>query len=442
MALFGRKKNAEATSAPQPTTVAARPLPVEPPAPGPDGRRSVAAHRDHVLSLVEPLPAFGMKMLDAVGLRLYEDLESYQDIPALDLALVEGYAVRASDVDGATPATPRTVVLAGRIRVGEVATGEVVAGECVHVAAGVPMPRGTDAVVPLDHGRVVGDDVAITLAVQPGHDVRARGGDIADGETLLRKGDRLDARTVGMLAGAGIDRVMARPRPRVVVVSTGAELIDPGQRLARDVDTYDANSYLLAAAARDLGAEVFRVGVYDDDPDAVREAIADQLIRADLIVTTGGISATDTLLRGVIEQMGASDFCDLALAGAVPTGFALVGADEVPTMLLPGDPISAYVAFQLFARPVIRKLMGIEPWIEPTVPARLASGITSGAGDVTCLRGRLSGKGDERVVEPFVAHASHQLGDLAQANALIMVPEDASLLEAGSIVGVFCLDPE
>lgn len=443
MALFGRKKN-------QPAAPVVEEAPVETlpgaPAPREDGLRSMSAHRDYVLSLIEPLPSFGMKVLDAVGLPLTENLTAVQDIPNADSALVEGYAVRADDVAAATDDKPVVLPLAGTIGIGEMATGAVEPGECVRLVAGAPMPAGTDAVVPLASGIEADGDVSITVPVHRNANMRARGGDIADGDVLLRQGELLGPRTVGLLAAAGIDRVMARPRPRVVVLATGGELVEPGHTLGRDSDTYDANSYLLAASARALGAEVYRVCAYTTDREAIKGAISDQMIRADLIISTGGVSRDDyDLVKSVLPELGLTDFCEVAMSPGSSQGIGLIGPDKIPMVMLPGNPISAYVSFQVFVRPAIRALMGLEPAVE-----KLARGVTRQvvrgvSGKVTWVRGVAEEQADGRLlVEPILESGAgaHLLRDLARANCLIHVDEVTDAVPAGERVDLLLLGAE
>lgn len=442
MALFGRKKRAPERveeSVDEPDTS----LPGTPETDS-AGLRPMAAHQEYLLSFVEPLPEFGMQLLDAVGLPLCENLEAYQDIPGVDVALVDGYAVRAGDVALASPGNPVTLPVAGRIGIGQQATGEVVPGACVELISGAPMPRGTDALVPAEHARPAddGDEVEITLGVQPGQFVRERGSDISEGDVLLRAGDNLDPRIVGMLAGAGIDRVMARPRPRVVVLATGAELVEPGLALGAESDIYDANSYMLAAAARAEGAQVFRVGLYTKDPDEIRDAINDQLIRADLIISTGGVSRDDyDLVKSVMPELGLTDFCDVAMVPGQSQGFGLIGPERVPMIMLPGNPISAYVSYQAFVRPTIRKLMGQRSYVSEPQRAITRSLIRSVPGKTQLVRGRVEQeRGGRRMVEPFVSQISHQLGDLAQANCLVVIDEETEMVPAGAPVRVWMFE--
>ena len=167
-----------------------------------------------------------------------------------------------------------------------------------------------------------------------------------------KEGDHLGPRDIGVLAGIGLDKVKVRPRPRVVVISTGSELVDPGLELSNEQQIFDSNSYLLAAATKAAGADVFRVGQVSDDHDALKQLIGDQLLRADLILTTGGVSQGDfDIVKAVMPEMGACDFAQVAMQPGKPQGFGLIGHDRVPMIMLPGNPVSAFVSFEAFVRP-------------------------------------------------------------------------------------------
>ena len=162
-----------------------------------------------------------------------------------------------------------------------------------------------------------------------------------------------------MLAGIGLAKVLVRPRPRVVVISTGSELVEPGQALSNEQQIFDSNSYLLAAAAKAAGAQVFHVGQVGDDAKLLKETISDALIRADLILTSGGISQGDyDIVKAVMPELGECDFVQVAMQPGKPQGFGLIGDDRIPMIMVPGNPVSSFVSFEAFVRPVIRKLMG------------------------------------------------------------------------------------
>jgi molybdopterin molybdotransferase len=282
--------------------------------------------------------------------------------------------------------------------------------------------------------------------------VRAKGSDTTAGERALEAGTVLGPSQIALLAAVGHGSVRVRPRPRVVVISTGSELVQPGEEL-RGGQIYDSNSFALTAAARDAGAIAYRVGAVTDDADILRSTIEDQLVRADLVVTTGGVSvgAYDVVkeaLSAVGDESAAEgdeeapagpgvDFRKLAMQPGKPQGFGAVGPDHTPLLALPGNPVSSYVSFELFVRPAIRALMGLGDVHRPTVRAVLESGkaLTSPAGRRQFLRGRYA----DGTVTPVGGASSHLVAALAHADALIVVPEDVESVEPGTEVEVVLL---
>jgi molybdopterin molybdotransferase len=261
---------------------------------------------------------------------------------------------------------------------------------------------------------------------------------------LLSSGDRLDPRRIGLLAAIGKDKVLVRPRPRVIVLATGSELVDPGLELPTAQHIYDSNSFLLAAAAKAAGAQVFRVGLVGDDPEQVRQVISDQLIRADLILTSGGVSQGDhDVIKDVMPDLGSTDFCQVAMQPGKPQGFGLIGDDRTPMIMVPGNPVSAFVSFEAFVRPVIRKLMGATPYLRPVVRCRASAAISGTFGRLNFARGLVTtGADGERAVELTGGHGSHLIGDLSRSNALVIVPRDIEEIPAGDEVDVWLLDDD
>lgn len=437
MALFGRRKKSVDEPVEEP------PAPMLPEAPQTDerGLRTMIDHREYLLGLVEPLPPFGMSLLDAWDLALCEDIRSETDLPPFDNSQMDGYAVRAADVALATQGEPITLAVQGTVAAGDDASLPLEPGTVRKIMTGAPIPPGADAVVPLEFTDRGAERVKVYEGVQAGEYVRARGSDIVDGTQLMVRGQRMDARTIGLLAGAGIDKVLARPRPRVVVVSTGAELVEPGRTLRRPGQIHDANSYMVAAAAKAEGCQVWRVQVASDDPETVREVIADQLIRADLIITTGGVSQGERdVVKQVMPTLGLCDFAEVAMQPGKPQGFGLIGDDKVPMVMLPGNPVSSYVSFQAFVRPVIRKLMGVEPVHHHAVRAVAGSVMRSVPGKLQLARGLVTDDNGRRTVHLVGGHSSHLLGDLAACNALVLLPEDVELVNAGENVMCWMLN--
>jgi molybdopterin molybdotransferase len=285
-------------------------------------------------------------------------------------------------------------------------------------------------------------NVVISRSPQRGQHVRPKGQDVSVGDLLVRSGAVLGPRHIGLLASVGRPSVRSRPRPRVVVLSTGSELREPGSSLGRD-SIYDGNSFLLAAAARQAGAIAYRVGIVPDEPRAFLSALNDQLVRADLVVTTGGVSMGDyDVVKEALAPLGSVWFGGVAMQPGKPQGFGTVGEDNLPIVTLPGNPVSAYVSFEQFVLPALRKLMGRTPYIRPTADAVLTTALRAPQGRRMFARGTLSVADGRLAVTPVGPQGSHMIGDLAESDALIVVPESVTYVETGETVTVLPLDEE
>jgi molybdopterin molybdotransferase len=304
------------------------------------------------------------------------------------------------------------------------------------------VPTGCNAVVPVEDTDDGVAKVLISRAPAEGQHIRKAGEDVKEGDVVLRAGDRIDPRRAGLLASVGIGRVSTRPRPRVVVMSTGSELVEPGDQLARD-SIFDANSYLLAAAARHAGAIAYRVSASPDDPETFTEALSDQLVRADVVVTSGGVSkGTHDVVKEALTALGTVKFREVAMQPGKPQGFGVIGEDNTPIFTLPGNPVSAYISFELFVVPALRKMMGLLPFNRTLVRARITKDITSLPGRRQFLRGLFEPRVGGSVVTPVGGAGSHLMGGLSQANALIVLAEDVTKVAAESDVPVLLLDRE
>jgi molybdopterin molybdotransferase len=439
MPLFARKSSPP----PEPVAVPRVALP-EPPAPNADGLRSMEDHRDYLLSCVAEMPAFRQQILDTVGLSISEDVVAGIDLPGFDNSAMDGYAVYADDVEDASAEQPVSLPVVGEVAAGQSARHRLSPGTAMKIMTGAPIPPGADAIVPYENSNRGTDDVLVHAPSLDGQHIRRRGEDVSAGSQVYTAGDVLGARDVGLLAALGLDTVLVRPRPRVVVISTGSELVEPGQPLNHEEQIYDSNSYLLAAAAREAGAQVYRVGFVGDDPDQVRQLIADQLVRADLILTTGGVSQGDyDIVKAVMPELGDTDFARVAMQPGKPQGFGLIGEHGVPMIMLPGNPVSAFVSFEAFVRPAIRKLMGTRPYVRTTERGQALHAISSAPGRKQFARGIVSrGADGTRQVELAGGHGSHLMGDLARANALVVLGEGTDFVASGDDVDVWLLGDE
>jgi molybdopterin molybdotransferase len=405
---------------------------------------TVDEHLQRVLDGIEPLPAFEQPLIEALGLPVCQQITSTMDVPSFDNSSMDGYAVRHEDLAGASEDSPVQLPVVGESAAGQSNVLGMSGGTAVRIMTGAPLPQGADAVVPVEWTDAGSASVRIDRQPEAGQHIRRRGDDISEGEVLLEAGDLIGPRQIGLLASVGLSRVPSRPRPRVVVISTGAELREPGGRLSHDT-IYDSNSFMLAAAVRQAGAIAYRVGIVSDDPAEFADALSDQLVRADLVVTSGGVSkGAYDVVKEVLSQTGTVWFGGLRMQPGKPQGFGHVGEDRIPIFALPGNPVSSYVSFQAFVLPALRKMMGRTPVSRPRVRMEIDEGFRSPPGREQFVRARVhSGPGGlGSRVSPVGGHGSHLLGDLSVANALVVVPASDIVVDAGSMVDVMLLDQD
>lgn len=401
--------------------------------------RSVQEHLAACLAAVGPQPPLEVSLPDAVGCILAEDVLAGGDLPVADLAAVDGYAVRAEDIIGAGPATPVVLPVLDELAAGSESLRSV-PGAAVRLASGAPVPHGADTVVPVedtDHGRA---KVEVRAAVGVGDNVRPRAQDMRAGEVVLPAGERVGARQVALLAAVGRGRVAVHPRPRVVIVSVGDELVEPG-RAAQSGQVYDANGHALATAVQDAGGRTYRVAAVPDQRGPLRETLEDQLVRADLIITTGGLSygANDTV-KDVLAPLGTVRFDAVAMWPGRQLGVGHLG-DGVPIFALPGDPVAAQVAFEVYVRPALRTMSGYAAVHRPSVRATVTRPWRSPAGRREFVRAQLTGNPtDGYEVEPVGEPGALLLSALARANTLAVVPEDVVDVRPGSVLPCLLLD--
>ncbi|MFD4139169.1 gephyrin-like molybdotransferase Glp [Streptomyces sp. NPDC058572] len=426
---------------------------------------SVDDHLEDILGAIRPLDPIELQLPDAQGCVLVDDITVPVALPPFDNSSMDGYAVRTADVAGATEEFPAVLSVIGDVAAGGEGLPTVGPGQAARIMTGAPLPPGAEAVVPVewtDGGTGVGaattmrpageapegasGEVRVHRPVEARAHVRARGSDVQAGELALAAGTVLGPPQIGLLAAIGRGTVRVRPRPRVVVLSTGSELVQPGEELGEG-QIYDSNSFALAAAARDAGALAFRVGAVTDDAGTLRATIEDQLIRADLLVTTGGVSVgAYDVVKEALSSVGDEDepgsgidFRKLAMQPGKPQGFGSIGPEHTPLLALPGNPVSSYVSFELFVRPAIRRLMGLPDVHRPKARAVLKADepLSSPEGKRQFLRGAYDSESGSAT--PVGGAGSHLIAALAHADCLIVVPESDTSMEPGAEVEVVLL---
>ncbi|WP_344889579.1 molybdotransferase-like divisome protein Glp [Actinomadura meridiana] len=399
--------------------------------------RTVDEHLTEILGSVAPLPPLDLALLEAQGAVLAEDVSAPVPLPPFDNSAMDGYAVVAADIAGATEAGPVTLPVVGDIVAGDTGVSAIRPGLTARIMTGAPLPAGADAVIPVEWTDGGHATVQVRRAAPPGNYIRRAGEDVTAGQVVVDAGTRLGAAQLGMIAAVGRARIPVRPRPRVVVVATGDELREPGETLAPG-QIWESNGYMLTAAVVEAGGVGYRQATVEDEPGKVLEMLEDQLARADAIVTTGGVSmGTKDVVKEVLSGTGTVGFHKVRMRPGKPQGFGLL--EGTPIFTLPGNPVSAYVSFQVFVRPALRAMQGLTPDPLPTVSAVLAEDVKSPAGLRHYLRGKLSLNRGTYTVSMAETQGSHQLRSLASANALIELAEDVETLPAGSHVQVMRL---
>jgi molybdopterin molybdotransferase len=433
---------------------------------------SVEDHLAGILAAIRPLAPTELTINDAYGLVLAEDVTTAGPLPSFDNSSMDGYAVRVQDVAAATEEHPVTLPVVAEVAAGDTGAYALPAGTAIRIMTGAMLPRGTEAVVPVEWTDAGTARVCIRAKVDAGASVRLAGGDAKAGEVLVTAGTRLRPMHIAVIAAAGRGTILVRPRPRVVVLSTGSELAEPGTPIIPG-RIWDSNSFMIAAAAREAGALAYRQAIVPDKPEQVLPAIEDQLVRADLMITTGGVSmgGEHDVVKAALRALGTIEFRKVAMQPGMPQGFGTVALpaseppegrqrggllsrladrgevaetparagehERVPIFTLPGNPVSAYVSFQVFVRPALGTLQGYDGLGLERIQAEVTGPLRSPPGRRSFLRGVLDRPAGR--VAPLTGQGSHQVATLGKANALIIVPEWAVAMSAGDTVDVLVL---
>jgi molybdenum cofactor synthesis domain-containing protein len=398
------------------------------------GLLSVEDARDRVLSQIHPLAPLQLPLTDADGCVSAEDVVATRDLPEFASSAMDGFAVRASDISGATPGSPVELKIVGRAMIGRRPEAVVGGGEAVRIATGAPIPAGADTVVPVENAEPGGEMVQIFDAPVTGKHVRPAGEDVKDGQVLVPAGKRLGPPELGLLANAGFPHPIVHPRPRVIVLSTGDELIPPTET-PEFGQIRDSNAYTLYAGLRELGAMPVLAGIVKDDVDSLRETVQSYLIQADAFVSSGGVSVGERdVVKAAFFRRGDLDFYKVAMQPGMPQGFGHI--EGKPFFGLPGNPVSVFVSFEIFVRPAILKMMGRSQLYRPEVTATLAEDVSGPKGKLQFARVLLERKDDGWIATPTGARGSNLISTVARANGLAMIPVGTATAPEGSQVRV------
>jgi molybdopterin molybdotransferase len=396
--------------------------------------RSVDEVRDMILQRVRTLAPIELHLQEAYGCVLASDVAAELDIPAFSSSAMDGFAVRASDVTAATVDEPVTLRVVGRAPVGQSPVGTVGSGEAIRIATGAPVPAGADCIIPIEHCVVEGETVHVLKALREGANVRPSGEDVRAGSVLVPAGRRLASPELGILASSGHASVLVHPRPRVVVISTGDELVEPG-RPAPFGMVRDANSFTLYGALRDVGTVPYLAGIIRDDADVFKEEVLGLAARADCFISSGGVSVGERdVVKKAFFRRGEIDFYRVAMQPGMPQGFGAI--DGVPYFGLPGNPVSVFVSFEVFIRPALLKMMGRRDIFRPEIYAVLESDIIGPREKLMFARVRVWREKGQWRAATTGPPGSNLLGTVTKANGLAVIPVGTDTAQAGSRVRV------
>jgi molybdopterin molybdotransferase len=395
---------------------------------------------DHLAAILRLLPSvepISLRLVDALGLILAEDLESTATVPSFASSAMDGYAIVAADLEEASADAPVRLPVVGEIAAGAVPAEALRPGQALRIMTGAPIPDGADTVVPVE--LTTGDDreAAFHRPATVGDNVRGAGEDVVAGQPLLTRGRRISPADIALLATAGISQVQSMPPPRVVVMSTGDELVradrEPGPGQIRDT-----NGPMLTAMVRAAGGVPFSAGIVPDDRKKLMNAFDTNSGHADLFVCTGGASAgTRDLLPDVIGALGEVTTAKVAMRPGMPQIRGRIR--NVPVIGLPGNPVSAFVSFEVFVRPVIRHLQGRRDTSRPQVRAIATAPLTAPEHKRGYVRVSLKRDGARWLATPTGAQGSHLVSSIARADGLAIVPEDTTRIPEGGDVAVHLL---
>ena len=390
--------------------------------------------------MIHARPAVAVALAEAQGLVLADDVVARLPLPVFDNSAMDGYAVHAEDTSGATPEHPVVLRVTEDIPAGRTDRLTLQPKTAHRIMTGAPLPAGATAIVPVEDTDGGVDSVAILQPREPGKHIRRAGEDVAPGTTVLRKGQVVTPAMLGLAAALGMAGLTVIPRQRVLVISTGSELVMPGTPLEPG-QIYESNSIMLAGAVREAGADVVAVATAEDDVAQFSSILDRYAADSDLIITSGGVSAgayevvKDAFGRRGIQGDQGVEFVKVAMQPGMPQGIGRVAGATIVT--LPGNPVSALVSFEVFIRPALRAAMGLPDPERPHRPAVLAESLTSPRGKRQFRRAILDA--DTGSVTSYGPPASHHLRWLASANGLLDIPEDVVEVPAGTQLQVWDL---
>jgi len=384
----------------------------------------------------KPLGVEEVSLLEAYNRVLAEDVTAEIDIPPFNRSTVDGYAVKAEDTFGADENKPVKLKLCGTVNVGEKPKVKVERGTAAEIMTGAPIPDGADAVVMFEDTERKNGEIYVYTAVARDENVMKAGADIKKGETVARQGQLLTSREIGAIAAVGRAKVKVYKTPEVAVLSTGAEVTEPGKTLTSG-KIYDINAYSLSAAVQESGGKPVYLGVFPDDSIELEKALKKALTSADMVISSGGVSVgPKDVMPTTLSRLGKPGVivCGIAIKPGKPTTVAVI--DGKPVFALPGHPTSALLIFHLLVRPVIERMAGKTPTEYATVKAFASTRMFPARGRKTFITVKLKREADRLVAEPVPTGLSGAITTLLKADGFIEIPENRQFLDENEEVTV------
>jgi len=399
-----------------------------------EGLVTVDEAREKVLSAVRPLGSLQVPLTEAYGCVLAEDVVADHDLPAFASSAMDGFAVRSSDIAGASPSSPIELKIVGRALIGRRPESTVGGHEASRIATGAPIPAGADTIVPIENAEVLGEIVRIVDPAPEGRHIRPVGEDVRSGMVLVEQGRRLGAPELGLLANAGFPHPVVHPRPRVIVLSTGDELVPPTEE-PEFGQIRDSNAYTIFGAVREAGAIPVLAGIVKDDVEQLKETLLVHEIQADAFISSGGVSVGERdVVKAAFFRRGDLDFYKVAMQPGMPQGFGHI--EGKPYWGLPGNPVSVFVSFEVFVRPALMKMLGRTHLRRPEITATLTQDVSGPRGKLQFARVLVSRDADGWSATPTGGRGSNLISTVSRANGLAMIPVGTETAPAGSQVGV------
>jgi molybdopterin molybdotransferase len=400
---------------------------------------SLEAALSQILAAIRPLGMEKVNLLDALGRVIGEDIVASRPVPPKDNSAMDGYALRSEDIYGASRERPVVLNVIEDIPAGAIPQKRVGQGQAARIMTGAPVPEGADAVTRMEDTEKDGQAVRIFVEVPAGQDIRLAGEDVRPGETVISRGDMIRPAEIGMLAALGRAFISVHQKPLVAILATGNELVDVDENPS-PWQIISSNSYALAAQVLDCGAIPLQIGIAKDTREDLTAKLKSAL-RADLIISSGGVSVGDyDLVKDIMKEVGnRMQFWQVAMRPGKPLAFGAM--DGVPLFGLPGNPVSSMVSFEQFVRPSILKMMGHRNLFRRTIQAVLTESIDKKKGTRHFIRARITFEDGRYRAVSTGEQGSGILKSMVQANGLIVLPDDAASVKAGDMVTVQLLDP-